>query len=132
MPKILVVEDEPPIAELVRRALDGAGYEVAHAEDGNEAIAMVAAEAPDLILMDINLGEFSPKGWEVNRQLKESASTASIPVIALTAHAQQVGHRERALREGFVGHVTKPMNFDLLLKTVADALAAGNASSNEH
>jgi len=122
MPKILTVEDEAAIAELVRRKLVGAGHVVIHARSGPKALEIAVSEVPDLILMDINLGVFSPEGWEVNRLLKADASTASIPVIALTAHAQQVEHRERALREGFVEHISKPIDFGLLLKTVADVL----------
>lgn len=118
MPRILSVEDEPAIAELVRRRLAAAGFEVIQAKNGHKALEKAAAELPDLILMDINLGTFSPEGWEVNRLLKQDPATASIPVIALTAHAQQVEHRERAFREGFVEHVTKPIDFDLLLRTV--------------
>jgi CheY-like chemotaxis protein len=115
-PKILCVEDEPDIAELVRRWLEeDEDYVVAHAKDGPTALALAAAERPDLILLDINLGEFSFDGWEVNRRLKADPATRSIPVIALTAHAQRVEHRERALGEGFVDHVSKPFDYDQLL-----------------
>src|SRR4051794_11827141 len=123
MPKILIVEDEPAIAELVRRRLDEEGYEVVLARNGPKALELAVARRPDLVLMDINLGKFSPDGFEVNGQLKADPETAAIPVIALTAHAQQVEHRERALREGFVEHVTKPIDFDLLLEKVAAFLA---------
>lgn len=122
MPKILSVEDEPAIAELVRRKLVAAGYTVIQAKNGKKALEQAESERPDLILMDINLGMFSPEGWEVNRLLKQNEATASIPVIALTAHAQQVEYRERALREGFIEHVIKPIDFDQLMKTVAAVL----------
>ena len=115
MPKILYVEDEFAIAELVRRRLDEEGFEVILAEDGPECLELARQERPDLILLDIKLGPSSPEGWEVNRQLKLNPATAPIPVIALTAHAQQIEHRERALREGFVEHVPKPIDFDDLL-----------------
>jgi CheY-like chemotaxis protein len=119
MPKVLTVEDEPEIAELVRRWLEEDDYEVLQARDGASALALAAAERPDLILLDINLGEFSFDGWEVNRRLKEDPATRPIPVIALTAHAQRVEHRDRALREGFVEHVSKPFDYDLLMTQIS-------------
>jgi CheY-like chemotaxis protein len=125
MPKILSVEDNFAIAELIRRRLEEEGYDVVQASDCDEALEMAADETPDLILMDIGLGEFSPDGWEVNRRLKEDPALAKIPVIALTAHAQQVEHRDRALREGFVEHVSKPIDFDLLLGKIADLARGG-------
>ncbi len=115
MHRILYVEDEFAIAELVRRRLDEEGFEVILAEDGPECLELSQKERPDLILLDIKLGPSSPEGWEVNRRLKLDPATASIPVIALTAHAQQVEHRDRAMREGFVEHVPKPIDFDDLL-----------------
>jgi len=118
MPKVLSVEDEPEIAELVRRWLEEDDYVVIQARDGASALALAVSERPDLILLDINLGEFSVDGWEVNRRLKEDPATQSIPVIALTAHAQRVEHRDRALREGFVEHVSKPFDYDLLMAKI--------------
>jgi two-component system cell cycle response regulator DivK len=119
MPKVLSIEDEPEIAELVRRWLEEDDYEVIQARDGASALALAAAQRPDLILLDINLGEFSVDGWEVNRRLKEDPATRSIPVIALTAHAQRVEHRDRALREGFVEHISKPFDYDLLMAQIS-------------
>jgi CheY-like chemotaxis protein len=128
MPEILVVEDEPAIAELVRRRLDEEGYAVTLARSGPKALELAAARRFDLVLMDINLGKFSPDGFAVNGRLKADPATAPIPVIALTAHAQQVEHRERALREGFVEHVTKPIDFDLLLEKIAASLDPGETA----
>jgi DNA-binding response OmpR family regulator len=126
--KILSVEDEPAIFELVRRKLVRAGFEVLHAEDGEEALERVSEDRPDLILLDIGLGEFSPDGWEINRRLKQDPATATIPVIALTAHGQRDDHRERALREGFVENVGKPIDFEELMARISAALEAGGAS----
>ena len=120
MPKVLYIEDEPEIAELVRRWLEEDDYQFVHARDGNAGLLAAASGRPDLILLDINLGQFSPDGYEVNRRLKADPATAPIPVIALTAHAQRVEHRERALREGFVAHVSKPFDYDQLLDQVRE------------
>jgi CheY-like chemotaxis protein len=119
MPKILYIEDDPDIAELVRRWLeDDDEHRVLHAGDGPTGLALAESERPDLILLDLNLGGFSIDGWEVNRRLKADPVMRSIPVIALTAHAQRVEHRERALAEGFVEHVSKPFDFDTLVDQV--------------
>lgn len=125
MPKVLSVEDDFAIAELVRRWLEEEDYEVFQASDGDEAIELVAEESPDVVLMDINLGEFSVDGWEINRRLKQDPSTQKIPVIALTAHAQLEEHRARALREGFAEHLPKPITYDALLQTVGRVLGQG-------
>ena len=125
MSKILYVEDEPDIAELVRRWLEEDDHIFHHARDGMLGLALAASEQPDLILLDINLGEFSPDGWEVIRRLKEDPATRPIPVIALTAHAQWAESRNRALREGFVEHVSKPFNYDFLLETVQAHVTGG-------
>ena len=115
MPKILYIEDNPHLAELVRRWLEEEELTALHAPDGHRGLDLVASERPDLILLDINLGGFSIDGWEVNRRLKADPQTAAIPVIALTANAQ---HREHALQEGFVEHVSKPFKYDQLVEQV--------------
>jgi two-component system cell cycle response regulator DivK len=119
MPKVLYIEDEPALAELVRRKLHRKGYEVVLADDGSRGLELAGDGRPDLILLDINLGKFSPDGFEVNRRLKDDPATRPIPVIALTAHADWTEHRDKAAREGFVDHIIKPIDFDLLLRRIA-------------
>ncbi len=119
MPKILYIEDEPDIAELVRRWLEEDGeHKMLHAPDGASGLQLAAAASPDLILLDIYLGEFSMEGWEVNRRLKENSGTRSIPVIVVSGHAWGPEHRQRALNEGFVDHLSKPFSYDRLLEQV--------------
>ena len=119
MAKILYIEDEPDIAELVRRWLEEDDqHRVLQAADGLGGLALTKSECPDLILLDLNLGQFSIDGWEVNRRLKADPLTKAIPVIALTAHAQRVEHRERALAEGFVQHISKPFDYETLIHQV--------------
>ncbi len=119
MSKVLYIEDEPDIAELARRWLEEDGeHTMLHAKDGAAGLQLAARESPDLILLDIYLGEFSIEGWEVNRRLKEDPATRSIPVIVVSGHAWSPEHRERALREGFVDHLSKPFHYDRLLERV--------------
>jgi CheY-like chemotaxis protein len=120
MPRILYVEDEPDIAELVRRWLEEDGaHSLLLAADGSTGLALARAERPDLVLLDLNLGRFSIDGWELNRCLKADPVTRAIPVMALTAHVQLVEHRERALAEGFVELISKPFDYETLIDRVS-------------
>jgi CheY-like chemotaxis protein len=113
MTRVLYVEDNEDNVYLLKMRLELIeGYDIAVANDGGEAIAQVNADAPDLILMDLNLPGID--GWEATRRLKADPKTKGIPVIALTAHAM-AGDRERALAAGCEDFDTKPIDFDRLL-----------------
>ncbi len=105
--KILVVDDNLDSRELVIKILKNKGLQLVEAVDGEDAIKKVAAEMPDLILMDISLPKID--GHEVTRRLKSDQAFAAIPVIALTAHAMK-GDREKAIAAGCEGYITKPIN----------------------
>lgn len=115
MPKILLVEDEEMNRDMLGRRLERKGYEVIVAVDGQDAIAKASEHAPDLILMDMSLPVLD--GWEATRRLKASEATASIPVIALTAHAM-AGDREKALDAGCNDYDTKPIELPRLLAKI--------------
>jgi CheY-like chemotaxis protein len=115
MLKILLVEDNETNRDMLSRRLARRGYEVIIAVDGVEGLAMARAEAPHLILMDMSLPVLD--GWEATRQLKAGASTQTIPVIALTAHAM-AGDREKALEAGCDEYETKPVEFQRLLSKI--------------
>ena len=110
--KILLVEDNQMNRDMLSRRLVRRGYEVVMAEDGRAALDVALRECPDLILMDMGLPVMD--GWEATRRLKADARTASIPVIALTAHAM-VDDRMRALEAGCDDFDTKPIDIDRLL-----------------
>ncbi|MGY1459247.1 MULTISPECIES: response regulator [unclassified Luteimonas] len=110
--KILLVEDNEMNRDMLSRRLIRRGHDVLIAEDGRVALAMALGESPDLILMDMGLPVMD--GWETTRRLKDDARTASIPVIALTAHAM-VDDRMRALEAGCDDFDTKPVDIDRLL-----------------
>jgi CheY-like chemotaxis protein len=108
--KILIVEDVEFNRDLLMQILDE-DYAVVTADDGAAGVATVAAERPDLVLMDLSLPVID--GWEATRRIKADPSTASIPVIALTAHAMS-GDEEKAKAAGCDDFLTKPVDEDLL------------------
>ena len=107
---------------MMRGRLTRAGFEVAMATDGEQGVAMAAAEAPDLVLMDLRLPGID--GWEATRRLKAAPETKAIPVIALSAHAM-AGDREKALAAGCDDYDTKPVDFPKLLDRIQTILARG-------
>src|SRR3954471_21154405 len=85
--RILIVEDDPDIAELVARYLDKAGFMTERAASGREALQTVAARVPDLLVLDLMLPHVD--GLEVCRLLRVNEATAAIPIIMLTARGEE-------------------------------------------
>jgi CheY-like chemotaxis protein len=123
--KILYVEDNEDNVYVLTNRLSRAGFTVLVATDGAQAIAMVAAERPDLVIMDLGLPVLD--GWEATRRLKADAATRAIPVIALSAHAM-AGERERALAAGCDDFDTKPVELPRLLEKIRGLLPKADAS----
>src|SRR5260221_4267522 len=96
MTKVLLVEDNEMNRDMLSRRLIRKGYEVVMAVDGEAAVAMAAAERPDLILMGMSLPVID--GWEATRRVKADQSTRRTPGIPLTAHAM-AGDREEAVED---------------------------------
>ncbi len=103
--KILLVEDEKNIILGVRTCLDAVGYQVDVVEDGDAALKYIRQEKPDLMLLDLLLPKVD--GFEVLNIIKKDASTKEIPVIVLTAKAEEED-RQRALELGAEAYMTKP------------------------
>ena len=104
---ILLVEDNEANQMLERAVLELEGFRVTLAASAPEAMEQISANAPDLILMDIQLpGE---DGLSFTRRLKADPKWSAIPVVALTAHAMR-GDRELAMAAGCVGYISKPIN----------------------
>ena len=116
---VLIVEDHPVNRDILGRRLTKRGYTVRFAVDGPSAISMAAETNPDLILMDIGLGEMD--GCEATRRIKAAPATARIPVIALTASAFETDRR-RALDAGCIDFDTKPVDLARLLEKMNNAL----------
>ena len=119
MPKILLVEDNEMNRDMLTRRLQKHGFEVVCAVDGPAGVAMAEAHAPDLILMDVALGAMD--GWEATQLIKARASTAAIPVIALTAHAL-ASDRDKSVEVGCADFDTKPIDLPRLLGKIAACL----------
>jgi two-component system alkaline phosphatase synthesis response regulator PhoP len=104
---ILVVEDEQDIRDLVRFHLEQEGYAVREADSGERALAQVAAERPALIVLDLMLP--GTDGLEVCRRLRAAEATATLPIIMLTARAEELD-RVLGLEMGADDYVTKPFS----------------------
>lgn len=112
MHKVLLVEDNEMNRDMLTRRLQRHGFSVCCAIDGASGVAMAASEDPDLILMDVALGEMD--GWEATQLIRANPSTSSIPIIALTAHAL-ASDRARSVEVGCSDFDTKPVDLQRLL-----------------
>jgi two-component system cell cycle response regulator DivK len=119
MRKILLVEDNDDNRDMLTRRLMRQGFEVCSAVDGPGGVAMASKESPDLILMDVALGEMD--GWEATLLIKAAPETASIPIIALTAHALSTD-RAKSVEIGCADFDTKPVDLPRLLGKIKACL----------
>ncbi|MGI9436241.1 MAG: phosphate regulon transcriptional regulator PhoB [Geminicoccaceae bacterium] len=111
-PLVLIVEDEAPLQELLAYNLKRADFDVEQAFDGDQALDLVAERLPDLILLDWMLPHMS--GIELCRQFRRKAETANVPIIMLTARAEEAD-RLRGLNTGADDYVTKPFSIEELI-----------------
>ena len=118
--RILVVEDQEDNRQILRDLLGNAGYELTEAENGEEAIAVVAKRRPDLILMDIQLPVMD--GYEATRRIRTNPDLKSVPIIAVTSYAL-TGDEDKARAAGCNGYVSKPYSPRDLLAKVRSYLA---------
>lgn len=116
LPKtVLIVEDNELNMKLFRDLLEAHGYNTLEARTGAEALKLAAENIPDLILMDIQLPEFS--GLEVTQKIKSNEQLAEIPVIAVTAFAMK-GDEERIRQGGCEDYIAKPISVVSFLEKV--------------
>lgn len=112
MPKVLIVEDNEMNRDMLARRLMRHGFEIVLAEDGPAGIAAARDHLPDVILMDIALGDMD--GWEATEQIKANPVSANIPIIILTAHAL-LSDRTKSIELGCADFDTKPIDLPRLL-----------------
>lgn len=112
--RILLVEDHEEIWDFLSRRLRRRGFDVAVATDGQEGVDKSRTEAPDVILLDMNLPTVD--GWTAAGMMRGHPATATVPIIALTAHAMS-GDKDKAIAAGCTDYCSKPIDFsDLLAK----------------
>ncbi len=115
-PRILVVDDDPNIRELLTQEFTEAGYRISVAGNGREAVAEVRRERPDLVVLDVMMPEMN--GFDVAAVLKNDPETMDIPIVILSI----VQDRERGFRLGVDRYLTKPIDTDLLFREVGALL----------
>ena len=121
MPRLLVVEDDAMIRDVLVRTLSMHGYEVVTASDGMAGVRRARLERPDLIIMDMGLPGLN--GWQATHRIRSMPATRTIPVIALTAFVLKED-RERCLRSGCDDYEAKPVNFARLQAKIEALLTA--------
>jgi two-component system phosphate regulon response regulator PhoB len=122
--KILVVDDEPDLLELLETNLTAAGYEVLVAADGHEALEKARKARPQLILLDVMLPEMD--GLEVCKSLRGNPATDTIPILMLTARAGEID-RVLGLELGADDYVTKPFSVRELVLRIKKLLSRQTA-----
>jgi CheY-like chemotaxis protein len=113
---ILVVEDHADSREVLRQFLESLGAEVLLAGDGIEALGILEARIPDIVLTDIRMPRMD--GVQLAQRMQRDVRWARVPMIAVTAY-NTPADLQTTLEAGFDGHVEKPINFDGLLTTVS-------------
>jgi len=115
-PRILYIEDNAGNRTLVKRVLEPEGYTVIEAPDGKTGLELAIAQAPDLILMDINLPEVD--GYTMTTRIRATPGLGKIKIVAVTANVMK-GDKEKTLAAGCDGYLQKPIDVDLLPEQIA-------------
>ena len=124
--RLLVVDDEPSIAKIVRKQLEVAGYDVTVAVDGLEGLTKARETMPELIVLDVMLPKMN--GTEVCTTLKADPKTKGIPILMLTAKAQRQD-KDIGLQAGADAFLTKPFQLEELLSKIKALLEQAPASN---
>ena len=122
--KVLVIDDEPDIREIVRLYLTDEGCAVIEASNGQEGILKAQTEQPDLIILDIMLPGIN--GFEVAKHLKDDPNTKHIPIIILSVLAQ-----DSQYRQGILDYISKPFRPEDLVATVRKSFSKVNGKTNK-
>lgn len=123
--KLVYIEDEPGMIDLVELILNRRGFEVHGAHGGREGLDMVRRELPDLVLLDLMMPDLD--GWDVYQQMKSDESTRDIPVIVVTAKAQNIDKVLGLHIAKVEDYISKPFSPQELLDSVEKVLARREA-----
>jgi two-component system cell cycle response regulator DivK len=113
--RILVVEDQEDLRDVLRTLLTGSGYEMIEAADGQAGVEKAKAERPDLILMDIQMPVLN--GYDATHQIKAHLNLTATPIIAVSSFAMK-GDEEKARASGCDSYVTEPYSPMQLLRVI--------------
>jgi two-component system, OmpR family, response regulator VicR len=120
--RVLYIEDEPEMIDLVRLILSRKGYEVYGANGGREGLKLVSQELPDLVLLDLMMPDMD--GWDVYQQMKAAEATRDIPVIIITAKAQSIDKVLGLHIAKVDDYISKPFSPQELMDRVDRVMAA--------
>ena len=126
--RVLVVEDEADVAEMIRYNLGKEGYDVRLASNGTDALRQVKEAKPDVILLDIMVPHLN--GWEICRRLKQDRETVAIPVIMVTGRVEE-GDKVLGFEMGADDYVTKPFSPRELLARVRAVSRRGRLNDSD-
>ena len=126
--RILCIEDEPEMIDLIRLILERKGFEVLGAVGGQEGLEAIRSEKPDLILLDLMMPDVD--GWEVYRQMKADSELQHIPVVVVTAKAQSIDKVLGLHIAKVDDYVTKPFGPSDLLESVERVLRKKEAAAD--
>ena len=118
--RVVCIEDEPEMIDLVRLILGRRGFEVVGANGGLEGLALVASEKPDLVLLDLMMPDMD--GWEVYQRMKSDEALREIPVVVVTAKAQSIDKVLGLHIAKVDDYITKPFGPQELLESVEKIL----------
>jgi two-component system, cell cycle response regulator DivK len=127
MAKILIVDDNPDVREVLQCQLKMLGYLVISAENGYVAIEKAIAEQPDLILMDIMMPEMD--GWQASRAVRANPDTKDIPILAATAMCRRAD-LNACLEAGCNGYIVKPFTMTELAQKVGELITRNCGENN--
>ncbi|HYY58975.1 MAG TPA: response regulator [Pyrinomonadaceae bacterium] len=114
-PLVMIVDDSDDIREMIKFVLDGRGYRVVEAGNGQEALKLARVVCPALILMDLSMPVLD--GFGAARGIREITEMCKVPIVAISAH-NTIDHRAKALAVGFDDYLTKPLNFAQMLNLI--------------
>ncbi len=126
-PLVLLVDDDRQCREMYAEYLRTAGYDVAEAHNGNQALSKATEEHPDIIVTDLALPGLD--GYQLTRKLRQAGPVAAVPIIAITGYGGFMEDTARALNAGCDAVLTKPCVPDRLLEEIQRLLACGTSET---